>query len=179
MNFADSIKTVWRKYWIAAGRAGRAEFGYWSALVIVLQALLQLGENDSYSIMALSLLFASIVAFPTMNVSIRRLHDAGMSGGWLIMAGMVSFLFEGVVSNIVYTAILWVMPPTVGKNRYDTQEPKRSYGLAFFMLLVLLILFVTITWFVKDSHILDEGQQAQVQQLQQLLQQIQQLQQPQ
>ncbi len=172
MNFAEAIKSVWSKYWVATGRAGRAEFGYWSALVIVAQALLQLGEEDSYLIMFLSLLFASVVALPSMNVSIRRLHDAGMSGGWLLLAGMISFLFEGVVSNIVYAAILWVIPPSEGENRYDGQKPASSYALAITLLFCMLFIFVAVALFVKETHVL---QQQNPEQMLQQLQEIQKL----
>lgn len=172
MNFAEAIKSVWSKYWVAAGRAGRAEFGYWSAIVIVVQALLQLGEDVSTSLLILSYVFASVVAFPTMNVSIRRLHDAEMNGGWLLLVGMVSFLFEGVVSNIVYAAILWVIPPTEGKNRYDEQKPAKSYGLAISLLLCLLLIFVAIEMFIKETNII---QQQDPEQMLQQLQEIQKL----
>ena len=172
MNFVEAIRSVWSKYWVTAGRAGRAEFGYWSVLVIVAQFLLTFGEDVSTPLLILSYVFASVVAFPTMNVSIRRLHDADMSGGWLLLVGMVSFLFSGVVANIVYAAILWVIPGTQEKNRYDEQKPANSYALAISLLLCLLLIFVAIEMFIKETNII---QQQDPEQMLQQLQEIQKL----
>jgi len=81
---------VLRKYADFSGRARRKE--YWMfALVnfiigIVLGLISGMLSNALAATNLLSLLYALLVLIPSLAVGVRRLHDTGRSGWWLLIA---------------------------------------------------------------------------------------------
>lgn len=77
----------WRKYLEYEGRARRRE--YWSFTlgnVLIAFALVGLGTGVSESIFAVYSLFMLATIIPSLMVGIRRLHDTGRSGWWLLIS---------------------------------------------------------------------------------------------
>ena len=122
MGFGDAVRTCWKKYGDFDGRAVRSEFWWWVLLValvqfaaaIVLTIVLIIFQNLGFLQWLSVLIFMVIVlAFilPSIAVSVRRLHDRDLSG-WFYLLGFVPF--GGLVLFIFY-----VLPGTLGPNRYD------------------------------------------------------------
>lgn len=100
---------VLRKYVVFDGRARRRE--YWMFVLINLLiscALAALGVMMSDSAGAgfniLSALYALAVFLPSLGVSVRRLHDTGRSGWWLLIVllpllGVIVFLVLMVLDS--------------------------------------------------------------------------------
>ncbi|GGD08068.1 DUF805 domain-containing protein [Aquisalinus flavus] len=82
MGFVDAVKTVYTNYVNFQGRSGRAEF-WWFVLfyLIVVIVLSLLGEVGRL----LSTLFWLASILPGLGVSVRRLHDTGHSGWWILL----------------------------------------------------------------------------------------------
>ena len=122
MGFGDAVRTCWKKYGDFDGRAVRSEFWWWVlfmalvhfAAAIVLTIVLIIFQNVGFLQWLSVLIFMVIVlAFilPSIAVSVRRLHDRDLSG-WFYLLGFVPF--GGLVLFIFY-----VLPGTLGPNRYD------------------------------------------------------------
>ena len=107
MNFTQSISTCMRKYVTFSGRATRSEF-WWFYLFTVLVNLVatsqassfvptlldgqDMTENESsyflnnFFFLYLSTITSLILLLPSLAVAVRRLHDVGRSGWWILIA---------------------------------------------------------------------------------------------
>ena len=94
MTFLEAVQTCLEKYFCFNGRAGRSEYWWWvlayglpQALLCYCTNLLSLFYVGGPLFLAYSALYtvwgAGIV--PAMAVSVRRLHDTGLSGWWLLL----------------------------------------------------------------------------------------------
>ncbi|HEY1119274.1 MAG TPA: DUF805 domain-containing protein [Acidimicrobiales bacterium] len=94
MSFTESVRTCFQKYADFSGRAGRAEF-WWFFLFVTLvsigatifDAILGLdfdagafGDTGVLQILTFLALF-----LPDLAVNVRRLHDTGRSGWWVLI----------------------------------------------------------------------------------------------
>jgi len=79
---------VLRKYAVFSGRAGRAE--YWMfALINVLISIAIAAVDVALGFQGgatLSSLYSIAVLLPGLGVSVRRLHDIGRTGWWILLA---------------------------------------------------------------------------------------------
>ena len=107
MNFIQSISNCMRKYVTFSGRATRSEF-WWFYLFTVLVNLVatsqassfvpalldgqDMTENESsyflnnFFFLYLSTITSLILLLPSLAVAVRRLHDVGRSGWWILIA---------------------------------------------------------------------------------------------
>lgn len=96
-----------KKYATFSGRAQRREYWYfflfYTLIIVVLAVIdLLLGTFDaSQGIGLFSGIFALATALPSVAVGVRRLHDIGRSGWWLLIT-MVPLI--GVIWLLIYTA---------------------------------------------------------------------------
>ena len=87
MGFGDAVRSCLRNYVGFSGRARRSEFWFFvlfSMLVQVVFAvvdlvLLGVGDGAFGAIASLALLL------PSLAVGVRRLHDVGRSGWWMLI----------------------------------------------------------------------------------------------
>ncbi|MEX2594924.1 MAG: DUF805 domain-containing protein [Anditalea sp.] len=85
--YLDVLKN---KYALFTGRARRSEYWYFTLFNIIVS--LGLGMIDAFTgIGFLSSLYGLAVIIPSIVVGIRRLHDTGKSGWWLLIA-LVPFI---------------------------------------------------------------------------------------
>jgi uncharacterized membrane protein YhaH (DUF805 family) len=122
MNFSEAIESNLRNYLNFSGRSTRSEYWYWTLSVVVINVVLGVVDqklNPGSQMGALSwvtmiVFFASIL--PTLGVSIRRLHDIGLSGWWFLLWFT---LIGGVV--VIYWAC---QPGATGPNSFG--EPRAN-----------------------------------------------------
>ena len=118
---------VLRQYVDFDGRARRTEF--WMFVLFSTIIAIVLGVIDSllgWTFVAgttsgwLGLIYSLAVLLPSLGVSVRRLHDTGRSGWWLLI-GLIPVI--GGIVLIVFCAT----PGNVGANSYGP-DPKASLG---------------------------------------------------
>ena len=132
MNFIQSISTCMRKYVTFSGRATRSEF-WWFYLFTVLVNLVatsqassfvptlldgqDMTENESsyflnnFFFLYLSTITSLILLLPSLAVAVRRLHDVGRSGLWILIA----FTVIGIIPLLI-----WYVT--------DTKDEENIYG---------------------------------------------------
>ena len=116
---------VLKKYAVFSGRAQRAEYWYFvlfnTIVSIILMVLdVMLGTFDPRSVLGvLSGIYALAVFIPSLAVSVRRLHDIGKSGWWLLI-GLIPLI--GPILLIV-----WFATDSKEDNQYG-KNPKANNG---------------------------------------------------
>jgi len=136
MNFIQSISTCMRKYVTFSGRATRSEF-WWFYLFTVLVNLVatsqassfvptlldgqDMTENESsyflnnFFFLYLSTITSLILLLPSLAVAVRRLHDVGRSGWWILIA----FTVIGIIPLLI-----WYVTDTKDEENVYGQNPK-------------------------------------------------------
>ena len=111
MNFGQAIQTCMGKYATFEGRASRSEF-WWFYLFTVLVSLaanwvglVVLGDS-----MGLATLANLLLLLPILAVEVRRLHDTGRSGWWLLL------VFTGI--GIIVLIVWWASEGQPDDNDY-------------------------------------------------------------
>ncbi len=98
MSFGESISTVFSKYATFSGRARRSEYWWWYLFVYLLGfvgGFITFLSTDSDGTVGLGGLVPGIIALaiflPSLAVAVRRLHDTGRSGWWILI-GLVPII---------------------------------------------------------------------------------------
>jgi len=100
MNIQKSVQTCLTKYVVFSGRASRSEMWWFVLAFVVVTQVAQLINSYLGQIVSLALLL------PLIAVEIRRMHDIGKSG-WFIL---IPF----------YNIYLWAQPGQSEANTYGT-----------------------------------------------------------
>jgi len=107
MTFGDAVKYGFKKYFDFSGRASRSELWWWTLFSFVLGfgcAMVDIaigwGRNSLEGNGPLATLSVVGTLFPSLAVSVRRLHDTDRSGWWLwgIFLGWIFFLLVAVLA---------------------------------------------------------------------------------
>ncbi|MFE6256530.1 DUF805 domain-containing protein [Agromyces sp. NPDC057865] len=108
MSFGEAIQTVVRKYAEFEGRAGRAEFWWWTLFYVLVASALGLfsvvpfGEGANLGWLLTSL-WGLAALLPTLAVGVRRLRDAGYGWGhmfWVLVP----------IAGLIVLVIFWIQP---------------------------------------------------------------------
>jgi uncharacterized membrane protein YhaH (DUF805 family) len=113
----DWFVTVMKKYAVFHGRAGRAEYWYFTLIWLVLSVVLTLldailgtlHQPDGPGL--LSGIFAFGLMLPSAAVTVRRLHDTGRGAWWMLLLFVP---FAGPPALLVLLALRG----TPGANRF-------------------------------------------------------------
>lgn len=123
MTFTEAVSTVLSKYATFSGRATRSEFWWYALFLVVLFAVTQLidgflvgpmlgfGLGDGEAGQPLTMLVSLGLLLPNIAVAVRRLHDIGRTGWWVLI---------GLVPIIGFLLLLYwyVQPSEEGQNQY-------------------------------------------------------------
>ena len=109
MGFSDAVQNVlMNNYANLDGRASRSEY-WWFVLfnlivnIVTLVIDLTLGTMVTYDMGYVGLIAFLALLLPTVSVSVRRLHDIGKSGWWILLAIIPIVNFIGIFVIIVFT----------------------------------------------------------------------------
>ncbi len=82
MSFGDSIKTCFSKIIDFNGRARRSEYWYFRVFVVVISIIISaiLGQENQ-----IASIFSLLLSIASWSVEVRRLHDIGRSGWWVLL----------------------------------------------------------------------------------------------
>lgn len=169
MTLGGAITTCLRKYAVFTGRAARAEFWWWVLAVVIVSIALGMVDAviealsgwDGFSL--LSGIFSLAVLLPNLAVTVRRLHDIGKTGWWvllwivlvvgpwLILAGLVLVAVfgslaaagsapgpvEAIGDLVTGLALVWVLA---------------ILGLIFAILVSLAVVIWQIVWLARQGE---------------------------
>ncbi len=106
---------VLKKYNVFTGRARRSEYWYFALFNFLNSILMSLTDitfgmyNEETGYGLLGTIYGLVVLIPGIAVAIRRMHDVGKSG-WFILIP-------------IYNLVLAVTPGIIGENQYGS-DPK-------------------------------------------------------
>lgn len=110
MTFLQSISIVFNKYAVFKGRASRSEFWWWQLFVILFVAASAILEyfviDNTYGIV--TSVVSLILFLPYMAVSVRRCHDSGHTGWWVICP--------------IVNLVMMFLPSDPNENEYGIPE---------------------------------------------------------
>ena len=124
MNFQEAVRTCLSKYTQFSGRARRPEY-WWFVLFSWLGALVT-GLVDRVlfgpDVGIFGVIWGLALLLPAIAVGVRRLHDLGKTGWWLLI-GIIPVL--GTLLLIYWL----VQPGTRGSNEYGPEPRVRPSAL--------------------------------------------------
>jgi uncharacterized membrane protein YhaH (DUF805 family) len=124
MNFMDAVKSVYSNYVGFNGRARRSEYWWWYLFYVIVYIVLAGIDTAIFGQPAfLTFAFALASILPGLAVGVRRLHDTGRSGWWLLI-GLVPLV--GVIVLIIF----FVMDSQPGVNKYGPNPKGIVAGVA-------------------------------------------------
>lgn len=88
MSLPDAVRSVLRQYAGFSGRAPRSEFWWWFLLTLVLGLVagtVDLAVAAVVGVSPFNLLLTLVLFLPTLAVTVRRLHDSGLAGWWVLL----------------------------------------------------------------------------------------------
>lgn len=169
MSLPQAVRQCLRKYANFSGRATRAEFWWWSlvcylaiAMVAVLDGVLSalfvaLGIPF---ISPLGLLLAVGVFLPSLAVAVRRLHDIGKSGWWLLLWYAIYLVASLTILVSVFVLLFLLAFGAMGGS--DFRENVTGTGgqvvVIFFLIVggamaaMLLVCIWALVWLVKQGQ---------------------------
>jgi uncharacterized membrane protein YhaH (DUF805 family) len=110
MSFMDAVKSVLTQYVGFSGRARRSEYWFFVLFNVLLSIVAGIiGGLIKFPL--LSTLISLALLLPALAVSIRRLHDTGRSGWWLLI-GLIPLV--GLIVLIVF----FVQDSQPGQNAF-------------------------------------------------------------
>jgi uncharacterized membrane protein YhaH (DUF805 family) len=101
---------VLKKYAVFSGRAGRREYWMFVLFNAIAYVILSIIDAVIHSPI-LAAIYGLAVIIPSLAVAVRRLHDTGRSGWWLLI-GLIPFV--GAIILIVF----YVLEGQPGDNEY-------------------------------------------------------------
>jgi uncharacterized membrane protein YhaH (DUF805 family) len=121
MSFAAAARTcLTAKSATFSGRARRSEYWWFSLLYVSVSAAL-IGISLAVNAPQLNVLLLLLIV-PMLSVSVRRLHDTGKSGRWMLI-GLIP-----VVGQVVYLAAMTV-DSVPGDNQYGPNPKAAGYSI--------------------------------------------------
>lgn len=116
------LKVVRDNYANFSGRARRSEYWYYTLFNIIIGIVLRI--IDTYvigmdEIGVLGLIYSLAVLIPGLAVSVRRLHDVGKSG-WFLLIVLIPLI------GAIWLLVLFCTEGNNGPNQYG-EDPKRPY----------------------------------------------------
>ncbi len=118
MGFGEAVVRFWQNYVVFSGRARRSEY-WWAVLFLALVALpvavldLVLFPQLTLTFGAGPVSFVYLVAvfLPGLSLQVRRFHDVGLSGWWVLLAFVP-------IGGSVFALVVSVLDSEAKTNRF-------------------------------------------------------------
>jgi len=129
MGFSEAVRSFWSRYTMFKGRSRRSEYWFIQLFLIItnlaaaaIDLALMGGDVDRFIANGgggiVGLIWILVTILPALAVLVRRLHDTGKSGWWVVL-GLIP-LVGGVV-----LFVFSVLDSTAGENQYGTSVKSR------------------------------------------------------
>jgi uncharacterized membrane protein YhaH (DUF805 family) len=118
--------SVLKKYAVFSGRARRAEYWYFTLFNIIASLILGVVDAALGLAVGLGLVYSLAVLLPSLGVTIRRLHDIGKTGWWLLLplVGVPVMFVEPTLGVVVVSiasivlVVFAILAGQKGENKY-------------------------------------------------------------
>ena len=111
------MQVVTKHYFDFNGRARRAEYWWYILVYLILEIIIGVIQNILGLGTMLTGIFGLALLLPSLGVAVRRLHDGGRSGWWLLI---------GLTGIGVFVLLFWfTQTGTSGSNEYGP-DPKAT-----------------------------------------------------
>jgi uncharacterized membrane protein YhaH (DUF805 family) len=114
VGFTEAIISGFQNYVTFSGRARRAEYWWWTLFFILMCVVAGFADSalaSSGRLPLVGLIFILVTMLPYLSVAVRRFHDIGRSGWWVLIP------LIPLVGTILY--LYWmVQPGNTGPNEY-------------------------------------------------------------
>lgn len=100
MTFPDAVRSVLSQYAGFRGRAPRSEYWWWYLFTVLVNVVTTGIDRVTDAAVGVSFVGAVVslgLVIPTLAVSVRRLHDSGLSGWWLLAPLSAALVGTGLV----------------------------------------------------------------------------------
>ena len=140
MTILENFVQVMDKYATFEGRASRSEYWWYVLALFILGLVVGLATFPlgfiPYASNVVTIVFFLAVLIPSLAVTVRRLHDAGLNAWWLlgyapaVIYNILRFASDSDTSGIVLSVaavsvicnivliVLMVLPSNEGDNKY-------------------------------------------------------------
>ena len=116
---------VLKKYAVFSGRARRKEYWFFVLFNLIISLVLTfidsalgtLNEETGYGL--LSGVYSLAVLIPSLAVAVRRLHDTGRTGWWLLI-GLIPLI------GLIVLLIFFVQDSKPGDNEYGSNPKEQA-----------------------------------------------------
>jgi uncharacterized membrane protein YhaH (DUF805 family) len=119
---------VLKKYCVFQGRARRKEYWMFTLFSVLIYIALMIIEGilgmGGEGLGVLSILYSLAVLLPSLGVSVRRLHDTGRSGWWLLIS------LVPLIGGIVLLVFL-VLDSQPGANQHGPNPKEGDSQVSF------------------------------------------------
>jgi len=104
MGFLEAVQSCFSKYVTFSGRALRSEFWFFTLFVVLGSLVAATLDAVLFGVRGeaggpVSLIFGLGILLPNLAVSVRRLHDTGRSG-WFILLGLIPLI--GIIILLIW-----------------------------------------------------------------------------
>lgn len=163
VTFGEAIKLYFINYVNFKERASRSEF-WWATLFVfilgfvvsIIDAALSGGVNGgssvgltSASLNPLTGLFNLVTFLPSLAITVRRLHDIGKKGWWILLA------YVPGIAALVTAIVLVVLAVSNLSSRYSSGANASLLGVVGFLILAGIVSIVAgiilLVWLCKPS----------------------------
>jgi uncharacterized membrane protein YhaH (DUF805 family) len=115
----DNFRRILTEHYVDfQGRAPRAEFWYFVLAYFVIDIVLAIIQLTLGLSNVLTGLFALAILLPNLGLAVRRLHDIGRSGWWILI-GIIP------IAGWILLIYWYAQPGTSGTNEFGA-EPKSA-----------------------------------------------------
>jgi uncharacterized membrane protein YhaH (DUF805 family) len=111
MTFSEAVKDGFDHYVNFEGRASRSSYWWWILFGIIVSVVCNMLDSAVFDAMVLSWIASLALFLPGLSKGIRRLHDTGRSGWWLLI------IFVPLIGFIVLL-IFFLEKSDPGANEY-------------------------------------------------------------
>lgn len=154
----DYFIYCFKNYAKFSGRARRSEFWFFQLFNFIISIAISTAAQtfswvtDSWAVLGFSCLYSFAVIVPSLAVTVRRLHDTGRSGWWLL-----SYYIPNILT---FTLFIVVIVQIISENSFyqldNLDADSLPWTTIWACLLSLLVTFVfsivILVWLCTDSH---------------------------
>jgi uncharacterized membrane protein YhaH (DUF805 family) len=122
LSFVDAVRSALSKYATFSGRARRSEYWWFVLFNLIVSVVARLVDAAAFgtSTAYLTIIVALALLLPGLAVAVRRLHDIGKSGWWILLA------LVPIVGAIVL--IVWAAKEGEAADNAYGSSPKAQFA---------------------------------------------------